>query len=227
LASHVSGIRSLELVLPTFTGNLCASVNLLIAATEAGCNKIVMAGSLEEPEMGNTHLVPCSPYAAAKWASSAYARMFHALYQTPVVIARPGMVYGQGQNDNSKLVPYVINSLINGNKPKLSKGDRLADWIHVDDVVDGLITMAKASNVEGKIIDIGSGELVSVRDVVRIIYTLMGATEEPIFGAIENRPMEQKRRADRSETLNLIGWEPVINLTQGLATTIEWYRARV
>jgi UDP-glucose 4-epimerase len=122
LASHVSGIRSLELVLPTFTGNLCASVNLLIAATEAGCNKIVMAGSLEEPEMGNTHLVPCSPYAAAKWASSAYARMFHALYQTPVVIARPGMVYGQGQNDNSKLVPYVINSLINGNKPKLSKG---------------------------------------------------------------------------------------------------------
>lgn len=112
LASHVAGACDLELVLPTFHSNLASTVNLLTVATEIGCRRIVLLGSLEEPEPGHTEAVPCSPYAVAKWASSAYGRMFHGLYQTPVVIARVFMTYGPGRQDMRKLIPYVYFFLI-------------------------------------------------------------------------------------------------------------------
>ena len=69
-----------------------------------GCRRIVLVGSLTEPEPGDTDAAPGSPYAAAKWASSAYGRMFHALYRAPVVIIRPFMTYGPRQ-DRRKLIP--------------------------------------------------------------------------------------------------------------------------
>ncbi len=62
---------------------------------------------LQEPVGGSPDVVPPSPYGAAKWAAAAYARMFHALYGTPVVIVRPSMVYGPGQGDLDKIVPYT------------------------------------------------------------------------------------------------------------------------
>ena len=94
LASHNVGARDLDLVMPTFRSNLMSTVNLFTAISEIGCRRVVLAGSMEEPELGDAQAIPGSPYAAAKWASSAYARMFHALYQLPVVILRIFMVYG-------------------------------------------------------------------------------------------------------------------------------------
>jgi UDP-glucose 4-epimerase len=111
LASHVAGSRDLKLILPTFESNLVSTVNLLTVASEIGCHRIILTGSLEEPESDCVDTIPCSPYAAAKWASSSYARMFHALYRTPVVLTRLFMVYGPGQKDLSKLVPYVTLSV--------------------------------------------------------------------------------------------------------------------
>jgi len=86
----------LELVLPTFHSALASTVNLLTALTEQGCRRIVLAGSIEEP-IGGADVRPASPYAAAKWAASAYGRMFHALYGAPVVIARLALAYGPGR----------------------------------------------------------------------------------------------------------------------------------
>lgn len=106
LASHVMGAPDLQHVLPTFRANLQSSVNLLTAAAETGCGRLVMTGSLAEPEPSRGEMFPVAPYAAAKWASSGYARMFHALYGVPVVLARVFMVYGPAQKDLSKLIPY-------------------------------------------------------------------------------------------------------------------------
>ena len=78
LASLVTGSRSLEMVLPVFQNNLVSTLNLLVATAECGCGRVVMAGSLEEPDEAEP--VPCSPYAAAKWSAAGYARMFSALY---------------------------------------------------------------------------------------------------------------------------------------------------
>src|ERR1700686_1113729 len=85
LASHVAGARELGKVLPTFYDNLASTVHLLTAATETGCRRLVVSNSSEEPQRFD-ETVPCSPYAAAKWSASAYGRMFHALFQTPVVM---------------------------------------------------------------------------------------------------------------------------------------------
>ncbi len=92
LASYASGDRSLEAVMPTLHGTLISTVNLLTLVAQMGCRRLVLIGSLEEPELGNP--IASSPYAAAKWSSSVYAQMFHRLYQVPVVVTRPFMVYG-------------------------------------------------------------------------------------------------------------------------------------
>ncbi len=149
LASHVKGAPGLEHVLPTFQSNLQSTVNLLTVAAEASCRRLVLTGSLAEPEVENGETFPSAPYAAAKWASSGYARMFHALYKLPVVIARVFMVYGPAQMDFTKLVPYVTLSMLQGRTPKISSGERLVDWIYVSDVVDGFLALAQASDVDG------------------------------------------------------------------------------
>lgn len=223
LASHVLGARNIDFVLPTFSSNLLSTVNLLVIATEVGCRRIILTGSLEEPEPDNTESIPSSPYAVSKWASSAYARMFHALYQTPVVIARLFMVYGCGQKDLSKLVPYLILSLLRGECPKLSSGKRKIDWIYVGDIVDGLLAIAQAPNIEGSTIDLGSGSLVSIQTLAKLITETMGSPIEPLFGALPDRPLEQVRVANTVETYAAIGWKPKISLEEGLKLTVKWY----
>jgi UDP-glucose 4-epimerase len=224
LASHVMSARDLENVMPTFQNNLLSTVNILTAASEIGCRRIILSNSLEEPDPGDPTSIPSSPYAAAKWASSGYARMFHALYQLPVVILRLFMVYGPEQQDLRKLIPYVTLCLLRGEAPELTSGQRQVDWIYVDDVVDGLIAAAEAGNVEGKTIDIGSGELVSVRNVVEDLTRLVNPKIDPFFGALAERPLEQVRRADVAATLAQIGWKAKTSLKEGLQNTVSWYR---
>jgi UDP-glucose 4-epimerase len=227
LASYVSGSRSLEAVLPTFHNNLTSAVNILTAATKQGCHRIILAGSLEEPEPEEGRATPCSPYAAAKWSCSAYARMFYALYKTPVVVARLFMVYGPGQKDIQKLIPYVTLSLLRDESPRLSSGQRPVDWIYVNDVVDGLVAMADSANIEGRTIDLGSGNLVTIRDVVEQMVTLINPRIQPFFGAIPERPMEKVRVANTLQTYNSIAWRPKISIERGLELTIDWYRKKL
>ncbi len=224
LASHVAGSRDLRLIRPTFESNLVSTVNLLIIASEMGCRRIILTGSLEEPESDGGEVVPCSPYAAAKAASSSYARMFHALYQTPVVMTRLFMVYGPGQWDVSKLIPYVIRSLLSKQPPKLSNGQRQIDWIYVQDVVDGLIAAAQAPNIEGHTIDLGSGTLTPIRTIVQQLADRISPQIELLWGTLPERPMEQTRAADVAKTYASTGWEPKTSLGMGLEHTVDWYR---
>ena len=224
LASYVIGARDLENVLPTFHSNLASTVNLLTIASQINCGRIILIGSLEEPEQGDVNPVPCSPYAAAKWASTAYARMFHALYDTPVVIARLFMVYGPGQQDIDKLIPYVTLSLLRKEAPKLTSGQRKVDWIYVKDVVEGLLAIAQTPNIEGRIIDLGSGVGVSIRTVVEQLTSMIEPHVRPIFGSIPDRPMEQVKVANIANTYDTIGWEAATSLEKGLEYTVDWYR---
>ena len=224
LASHVMGARSLENVLPTFRSTLFSTVNIMAAAGEVGCRRIVLTNSLEEPDPGDPAPIPSSPYAAAKWASSGYARMFHALYQLPVVVLRLFMVYGPAQRDLGKLIPYVTLCLLRGESPRLTSGRRDVDWIYVEDVVDGIIAAAQANDVEGKTIDIGSGELVPIRTVVEHLVRLTNPTVQPSFDALPERPLEQIRAANTAVSLVQIGWRPKTALKEGLEKTVNWYR---
>lgn len=225
MSSYVVGHRELAAVQPTFHANLHGAVNLLTAASEAGCMRIVLAGSQEEPDSKQSSLaVPSSPYAAAKWASSAYARMFHAIYDTPVTLARIFMVYGPGQNDTKKLIPYTILSLLNDEMPKLTSGDRPIDWIYVDDVAKGLIAIAQSELLNGSTVDLGSGAQMTVREIVEKLDALIDSKIHPQFGAVATRKMEQIRVAKRKQTRELTGWKAETSIDEGLKSTIQWYR---
>jgi nucleoside-diphosphate-sugar epimerase len=230
LASHVAGSRDRSLVLPTFGANLASTVHLLDAVTRTGgCRRFVQVGSMEEREPGEGDEPPASPYAAAKAAATAYCRMFHRLYDTPVVLARLFMVYGPAQGDLEKLIPYLILELLRGGEPKLSSGERPVDWIYVDDVVRGLVRAGFRSGrerpgLEGRRVDLGSGELVTIRELVERLYRIVGVDATPPFGTLPDRPMEQVRKARVEESAELLGWHPEVGLDEGLRCTVDWYR---
>lgn len=227
LASHVSGDRAVEAVLPTLRDNLLTTVNLLAATCGAARGpRVVLAGSMEECD-GDGDDVPSSPYAAAKTAAGAYGRMFHGLYGLQVVNLRIFMVYGPGQRDGRKLIPYVTDCLLHGENPQLSSGRREVDWVYVDDVVDALLAAAVAGPADGTPIDIGSGEAWTIRSIVDRLARLASGEGRPRYGALDDRPLERRRVADVRRTRELLGWEPATPLDAGLARTLEWFRARV
>jgi len=226
LASHVWGAPDLAHVLPTFHSNLHTTVNLLTAIAEAGCRRFIVTGSLVEPDSRSGEGVPSAPYAASKWASSDYVRMFHALYQLPGAIARVFMVYGPAQRDETKLIPYVIGRVLRGEVPDITSGSRLIDWVYVDDVAQGLARMAVAPDIAGRTVDLGSGSLISTAELVEKVCELMGGKLRPRFGAIPDRPMEPTRAARIDETFRMLGWFPQTSLADGLRRTIEWYREK-
>lgn len=222
LASHVSGSRALEELEPTFQSNLASVVHLLRHVSRSNCKRLVLAGSLEE----SADATPSSPYAAAKNAATLYARMCFNLYQTPVTIARLFMVYGPGQPDVRKLVPYVAVSLLSGRRAFLSSGVRPVDWVYIDDVVDALMACALDPGTIGKTVDVGTGQLTTVRSVAERIGKFAGSLEGPVFGAVEDRRSEQVRAADPSDATRIIG-RPLTPLDEGLRRTVDWYRAKL
>ena len=224
LSGHVTADPDIRQVLPTFRSLLLTTVQLLTIATEIGCRRVVLTASLTEPQTGQFDSPPGSPYAAAKWASNAFGRMFHKLYHAPVVIVRPFMVFGPSQNP-TKLIPYTIRSLTRGEQPRLASGEWRADWIYVDDVTDGLLAAAEVTGIEGSTIDLGSGQLVKAEAIIRQIIGLLGSSIEPHFGALPDRPSEEIRVADLAHALRVLGWQPNTSLSQGLKRTVDWHLA--
>jgi nucleoside-diphosphate-sugar epimerase len=225
LAGAVRGDRSLEAVTPTLRANLVATVELLEAATRLNCRRIVLSGSLlEEPAAGGPQAVPPSPYGASRWAASAYGRMFHALFEAPVVILRPSFAYGPGQ-ERTKLIPYVITALLDGGSPELSSGERLLDCVYAEDVARAYVQAAAAPGVEGRTIDIGSGTAIPVRRIVELIVECVGPTAgRPRFGELPVRALEQEVEVDVDETARVLGWRATTGLEEGLRRTVAWYR---
>lgn len=222
LASEVAGARDLALVRPML-GSLAGTVHLLTAAAEQGGARVVLAGSVEEPR-GSSSWTPTSPYAAAKWAATGYARMFHAVWGLPTVVLRVAMTYGPAQPDESKLVPYVIRSLLDGRAPAVGSGTRLVDWVHVDDVADAFLAAACADGVAGREVDVASGEPVSIRHTVDLLARLTGVAVPPRYGAVADRPLDAPQIADPTAARELMGWRPSVGLEDGMARTVAWYR---
>ncbi|MDR7420278.1 MAG: NAD-dependent epimerase/dehydratase family protein [Armatimonadota bacterium] len=225
LAGCVDAAPRLDLLLPTYHSLLTSAVNLLAAATARG-GRLVLVGSLEEQRAADGGAPPASPYGAAKTAASMYAATCHALFGTPVVVLRTFMVFGPGQ-PAWKLIPSTLRALFDGVAPELSSGRRQLDWIYVDDAMAAFVAAGSAEGIEGRVLDVGSGRLVSIRDLVGRLVALVGANVEPCFGALADRPERPARAADIAATKQALGWEPEIPLEEGLARTVAWYRERL
>ena len=224
LAGDSRAARDLDLVTPMFQANVTTTVNLLTAVAEQGRTRVVLAGSLEEPEAGEP---PSSPYSASKSAARSYGELFATVWNLPVVTLRVFMTYGPGQRDTRKLVPYVIRSLLRGEAPQLTSGNREIDWVYVEDTAAAFAAAAAASEPTVASVDVGSGKTCSIRSLVERLVELVDPRIVPVFGAIEDRPLEQVRTADVEATAAAIGWRPQVGLDEGLERTVEWYRARL
>ncbi len=134
------------------------------------------------------------------------------------------MVYGPGQREAYKLIPYVTLSLLKGEVPKLSNGERVIDWIYVDDLVEGIHAAAVARNIEGATLDLGSGKQVSVHDVVGMLVDIINPAIQPAFGVVPERAMEQTRIAKVEDSYRRLGWRAHTSLREGLIRTTTWYR---
>jgi len=223
LGGLVNGAPELRFVIPTFRSLLASTVHLLTAAAETGRPRVLLVGSLEEPRAESTETWPTSPYGAAKWAASEYGRMFNKVFGLPVVIARTHMTYGPGQ-PAWKVIPYTIHSLLRGDRPRLSSGRRALDWVYVDDVADGLVLAASTPGLDGATVELGSGTLTSIREIVTKLVALVAPSVEPLFEALPDRPRDGERAADIALTRNLMGWTATTPLDEGLARTVDWYR---
>lgn len=224
-AGFVSATPDIGAVRPTFDSLLASTVNLLTSATELGCRRMILPGSMIEPPVANVDVTPMSPYMAAKWAASAYARMFYTLYRTPVVIVRPSMTYGPGQ-PRTRLVPQVLAALLRGEAPRLSSGKMEADWTYIDDMTDGILAAALAPAIEGLTIDLGTGHVTTAREVVELVVELLGTSIRPLFGALPDRPGERSHPADIRTARERLGWSATTSLREGLRRTIEWFQAQ-
>jgi len=224
LASDAGARPDLALVLSTFQSLLASTINVLVAAMEAECPRIVLTGSLTEPPPSDEFAVPRSPYAAAAWAGAGYGRMYHDLFRAPVVILRPFMTFGPGQA-LTKLVPTAILDLLRGERPKMSGAANAADWVYISDVVEGFASAATAPGIEGQTIDLGTGTLVPNRSVVERIAGILGGEIEPELGALLDRPSEHAISANVSDARRYLRWQARTSLDEGLRQTVDWYRS--
>lgn len=228
LASHVSGRQDIATVTEALAANLVASVNLLSALQGMdGLRAVVTAGSCEEPrlfDLEDPATAPSSPYAAAKLGAAAYGALFRRTFGMPVCHARIFMGYGPGQWDAAKLVPYVITALMRGDVPRLSSGVRKVDFIYIEDIVDGLLALGTHPAVPT--MDIGTGRLTSVAEVARHLQALVDPSVELGLGMLPDRLGETEVMADVTRAVELSGWRPRVEVEDGLARTVEWYRTR-
>ena len=224
LSGEVTASNDMKHVLPTFHSLVTSTINILSEATRLNCEKVILTGSCTEPV--ELESAAGSPYAAAKTATRTYGKMFWSCYKTPVVIVRHFVGYGPGQAIG-KLVPHVINSFLTGRDPKLTSGKWLSDWIYIDDIIEGIIESTIAKNVEGYTIDLGTGLLTSVRDVVLEIKEIVGSEAVPQFGALPDRDNEFVRLANIDETFETIKWKAKTSLKHGLVKTVEFYKKQL
>lgn len=226
LAGQTDAAPNKELVLPTLQNNLLGTVLLLHELLETGCRRIVSTASLEEPDATTNEPVAASPYGASKSAAVAYARLFHKLYASPVVLVRPYMTYGPRQRP-SKLVPSLALALLRGHAPMVTQPERQVDWVYIDDVVDGIVSAGSAEGIEGRTFDLGSGALVRIRELAELMEEVVGGDAKVQYSSPRASVGEQGRKANVAPAAGALAWRAATSLRSGLEQTVEWYRARL
>jgi len=217
--------------------NIGGTLNVLLAAREVGVRRVIHTSTSEV--YGTAEYVPIdekhplnaqSPYSASKIAADKLAESFHLSYDLPVVTIRPFNTYGPRQSDRA-VIPTIITQALTQDQVLLGAMHPRRDLTYVADTVSGFIAAATVeNNVEGQTINLGYGEDISISDLAQRIVQLTARDIEIVFDASRIRPPRsevQQLLADNSQASQLLGWQPQVNLDQGLRTTIEWISNRL
>jgi UDP-glucose 4-epimerase len=231
LAARLGADRSIAFSELALRENVIGTHLLLAALSELKTvERVVVLGSGEEygrnetlPITEEQPLRPVSPYSLSKAASSQLALTYAALYDLPVTVIRPFIVFGPGQSP-SMMVPGLIETLTSRGEFAMTKGEQTRDFLYVEDLVDGLLAAASSDGAIGEAFNLCSGQEHSIRHVAEMIRNLIG--EGTILpGALPYRENEVWRLVGSNEKARrLLQWTPRTTLEEGLGKTIEWYR---
>jgi len=207
--------------------NVDGVINILNAVHAVeGVQRVVLVGSSYEygARRSDDELDPFNPYGASKVAAWAFARGAYNAWGLPVVWVRPFQVFGPGQHIRA-LVPASILAAIGKDDFQMTRGEQQRDFVFVSDVVEGLLAAGRVTDIEGRALDLGSGQLRSIRQVVERIWALAGAEGRVLAGALPYRPGEVPAiPANVQRTRMLTGWEASTSLDEGLMLTIDALR---
>jgi UDP-glucose 4-epimerase len=218
--------------------NVLGLLNVMEAGRRNGLERVVFAstgGAIygePDPEVNGggpqpeTHtMLPASPYGISKLVSEHYLRFYGDLYGIQSIALRFANVYGPRQNPHGEagVVAIFTERLLDGAQPVINgPGTQTRDYVYVGDVVHAVTTALEAESSD--VLNVGTGIESDVNELLRIVNSLTGAGAPEVHA--EAKPGEQQRSVlDASRIAERLGWRAEVSLEEGLARTVDWFRA--
>ncbi len=216
--------------------NVDGTLNLLIAARDAGAKRVVYAASSsaygDTPTLPKHEAMPprpISPYAVSKLTGEFYMQVFSRCYGLETVSLRYFNVFGPHQDPNSPYSGVLAKfslAMLAGQSPTIyGDGEQSRDFTYIDNVVAAnlLAAHAPAAQVSGRVINVACGQAVTLNQAVRLLQELTGYQGPTVYGP-ERAGDIKDSLAEISSARELLGYDPRVDFRTGLARTVEWYR---
>jgi len=233
LAALASVPRSVADPLASNEHNITGTLNLLMAAREAGVKRVVYAGSSSaygniESEYKSEDMLPqpLSPYAVTKLAAEHYCQVFTQVYGLETVTVRYFNVFGPRQDPLSTyaaVIPKFITAMLDGHPPVVEgDGHQSRDFTYIANVVHGNLLACHTPGVAGETFNIAVGGSISLLDMIDTLNAILGTHIEPVF--TDPRPGDVRHsRASIDKARARLGFEPSVSFEDGLTRTVAWY----
>jgi nucleoside-diphosphate-sugar epimerase len=227
--------RSVDDPITSNRANIDATLNVLIAARDAGVKRLVFAGSSSEygnsptlPKREDMPASPLSPYALQKVVGTEYCHMFTRLYGFETVVIRYFNVFGPRQDPGSPysgVISLFSTALIERRQPTIyGDGEQTRDFTYVANVVDGVLRACEAPGAAGETINVACGTRISLNELLRVMNKIVGANIQAIYKEARAGDVRDSQ-ADITKARQLLGYTPIVGLEEGLKHTLEWCRA--
>ncbi|HVN53731.1 MAG TPA: NAD-dependent epimerase/dehydratase family protein [Anaerolineaceae bacterium] len=231
LAARVSVPESVLYPREYNTVNVGGTVTLMEAMRDVGVRRVVFISSgavygdqsvqpLREDSIPN----PSSPYAVSKLASEYYVRTIGSLWGIETVSLRVFNAYGPGQHvpaSHAPVIPFFIRqALQNATLVVHGDGNQTRDYVYVDDVVNAMVAAATAPNVNRLVINIGSGQETSIRELFRLVVEITGSHPEMVYNPRTEGGVA-RMRSDISLAGKALNYRPLTSLDSGIRLTLE------
>jgi len=227
--------RSVKDPITSNRANVDGTLNILVAAREAGAKRLVFAASSSAygdtptlPKHEGMATNPLSPYALQKVVGEQYLQMFTRLYGLETVSIRYFNVFGPRQDPSSPysgVISVFATALLDNQPPKIyGDGEQTRDFTYVANVVDGVLRASEAPQASGEIINVATGGRISLNQLFYAMRDLVGGALEPVYAESRKGDVRDSQ-ADIRKAKALLGYEPVVSFEDGLARTIAWYRS--
>ncbi|MBP2665397.1 MAG: nucleoside-diphosphate-sugar epimerase [Firmicutes bacterium] len=214
------------------TANFLGTVNLVRACERVGFDFFINTGSsseygIKQEPMRETDVAePMGDYGVSKLAATAFCYSEAVQKELPIVTIRLFSPYGYW-DDPKRFIPYVIQSFLKNEVPRLSTPHSVRDYIFIEDILQLYQKMAETPKLIGGIFNAGSGLQTSIGEVVEIIREIMGSEIVPAWGSIGAKRMEPSVWVADTDKTRQLGWQARVDLREGLRRTIEWQKVTV